>query len=268
MSDDNGGNYNDSFFISETSNIGIGTVIPQGKVHVEGGTDTSILGGGFLVLGPASGGNISIDNNEIMARNGGAASDLYVQNDGGNVLIGLNGNGYVGIKEVSPEAPLHVAGAAIFEGAVTIPTTTRYTTIGAPAFHPGGSTVVTHLGGTPLLKRDHLAIFAGCSAMSDISLPHGARITKLTAQVEDDSDSNNMTIDIRRYNLTGVFELVGRVTTFGSDNDPRSFSSNVSHTVDAQSFSYYINISWTDLPAETFALRAVRITYTVDQPLP
>jgi hypothetical protein len=47
--------------------------------------------------------NLVIDNNEIMARNNGAAGTLFLNDDGGDVSIGENGffwkssNSHVGI---------------------------------------------------------------------------------------------------------------------------------------------------------------------------
>ena len=68
--------------------VGIGTVGPSVRLHVDGGTDASINGGGFVVVGATNGANIAIDNNEIMARNNGSKSTLYLNNDGGSVSIG------------------------------------------------------------------------------------------------------------------------------------------------------------------------------------
>jgi hypothetical protein len=66
---------------------GIGTWDPEVQLHVEGGSDTALGGGGYLVLGPTTGANISIDDNEIMARNNGQTSTLYLNNNGGTVRV-------------------------------------------------------------------------------------------------------------------------------------------------------------------------------------
>ncbi|MGE3181311.1 MAG: hypothetical protein AB7N71_06755 [Phycisphaerae bacterium] len=70
-----------------SGNVGIGTTAPAAKLHVNGGTDSSIGGGGYIVSGSTTGLNISIDNNEIMARNNGATSTLFLNNDGGAVRV-------------------------------------------------------------------------------------------------------------------------------------------------------------------------------------
>lgn len=70
-----------------TGNVGVGTTSPDAKLQVEGGTDSALAGGGFVVVGSTAGTNISIDNNEIMARNNGAPATLFLNNDGGTVRV-------------------------------------------------------------------------------------------------------------------------------------------------------------------------------------
>lgn len=59
-----------------------------GNMQVIGEQDASLTSNGYLTLGSLSGRNIILDNNEIMARDDSAASDLQMQYDGGNVGIG------------------------------------------------------------------------------------------------------------------------------------------------------------------------------------
>jgi hypothetical protein len=80
-----------------TGNVGIGTTTPAVKLHVESGTDTAPAGGGYLVLGATTSTNISMDNNEIMARNNGAAATLALNASGGDVTLIQSGAGGVAI---------------------------------------------------------------------------------------------------------------------------------------------------------------------------
>jgi len=91
-------------------NVGIGTTSPALKLHVEGGTDTAPGGGGYLVMGSTAGTNISIDDNEIMARNNGVVANLALNGLGGNVTLIQNGSGSVGIGTATPAAKLQIVG--------------------------------------------------------------------------------------------------------------------------------------------------------------
>ncbi|HEY3245455.1 MAG TPA: hypothetical protein VGM03_19100 [Phycisphaerae bacterium] len=90
----------------------------RGPLHIAGGTDASPAGGGFLVTGNIAGANISIDNNEIMARSNGAVAALAINADGGNVNILQSGGGNVGIGTTAPSAVLHAVGSAAIDRGV------------------------------------------------------------------------------------------------------------------------------------------------------
>ena len=69
-------------------NVGIGTTAPSTRLHVTGGSDVEPGYGGIIVSGSVTGTNLAMDDNEIMARNNGAASTLYLNADGGKVTVG------------------------------------------------------------------------------------------------------------------------------------------------------------------------------------
>lgn len=74
-------------------NVGIGggsAGLPLTKLHIDGGSDASATEqiGGFLLLGSIVGTNVVMDNNEIMARNNGAVSELRLNAEGGDVILG------------------------------------------------------------------------------------------------------------------------------------------------------------------------------------
>lgn len=82
---------------NNNGNIGIGTTRPNSKLHLEGGKDASLLGHGYLLLGELHESNLVIDNNEILARKDSAFSELFLQKDGGDLLLCGDENGQVGI---------------------------------------------------------------------------------------------------------------------------------------------------------------------------
>ena len=78
---------------ANSGHVGIGIGAPATRLHINGGNDSSLGGGGYITTGSISGTNISIDNNEIMARNNGNANDLLINREGGDVFIGSASGG-------------------------------------------------------------------------------------------------------------------------------------------------------------------------------
>jgi hypothetical protein len=96
--------------------VGIGTAPdPDTPLYLFGGDDVGPTGGGDLVLGAVAGYNLAFDNNEIMARNNDATSTLYLNNNGGDVIVGedllVNGKldiGYEILTETEYTSPAYV----------------------------------------------------------------------------------------------------------------------------------------------------------------
>jgi hypothetical protein len=65
------------------SNTGAGPAI-----WALGTDDVALSGGGLIVAGDESGANIGIDQNEIMARNNGQTSTLFLNANGGSIKMG------------------------------------------------------------------------------------------------------------------------------------------------------------------------------------
>jgi hypothetical protein len=106
------------FVIKDNGNVGIGTAQPDARLHIPGGSDASLTGGGFLVLGQINRINLALDSNEIMARNNGQATNLMLQPNGGDLTVHalksesqrfvIKDNGRVGIGTSFPGTQLHV----------------------------------------------------------------------------------------------------------------------------------------------------------------
>jgi hypothetical protein len=102
--------------------MGIGTSTPASRLHVNGSTETTLTTHGLLLVGDSGGANISMDKNDIQARDGTSAAVLRLNNSGGNVNVSgggdlivaggsdmvVSGTGNLGINTNSPTESIHV----------------------------------------------------------------------------------------------------------------------------------------------------------------
>ncbi|MCF8233735.1 MAG: hypothetical protein K9G67_02880 [Bacteroidales bacterium] len=88
--------------------VGIRTTTPEASLHIGYGSPASLSGGGYLIAGSLSSKNIGMDNDEIQARNNGSSSILYLNPEGGNIVLNQNA-GKVGIGTLWPGAPMEIA---------------------------------------------------------------------------------------------------------------------------------------------------------------
>jgi hypothetical protein len=100
----NNGN-NSGRVVMRLNNVDRVIVDSTGNMRIDGSEDASLTKDGYLMLGSAGGTNLIFDNNEMMAREGGGVADLIMQNDGGNVGIGI-----------SPSDKLDVSGSMRLSG--------------------------------------------------------------------------------------------------------------------------------------------------------
>jgi len=91
------------------SDLSIGsTSAASSPLHVWNGTDVNEGTGGYITIGPNSS-RMIIDDNEIAARAFGNPSDLNLNADGGDIILGnTTDDGSVGIGENSPTDRLHI----------------------------------------------------------------------------------------------------------------------------------------------------------------
>jgi Chaperone of endosialidase/Head domain of trimeric autotransporter adhesin len=87
------GNRSNAFVVLKNGNVAIGdNGNPVNRLHITGGTGATLSSSsGYITTGFISSTNMVIDNNELQVRLNGAASDLYLQNNGGNIAIGNTG---------------------------------------------------------------------------------------------------------------------------------------------------------------------------------
>ncbi|MCG8407743.1 MAG: tail fiber domain-containing protein [Phycisphaerales bacterium] len=122
------------FLIRSDGGVGINTNAPDTTLHVVGGTDVGLGGGGFLQLGDTGDANLALDPNEIMARNNGAAAALFVNPSGGNVFMGNNSAGAtrVSINTNATTEILTVGGNICATGTIGVCSDSRFKTNVAP----------------------------------------------------------------------------------------------------------------------------------------
>ncbi len=115
--------------INSAGKIGVNTLTPDVYMHIYGDDGTTATddarysnGTGLLVLGNINERNLVIDQNEILARNNGDTSSLYLQNRGGDIrihydkdninhddgIVIINNKGDVGIGTLNPDNILHI----------------------------------------------------------------------------------------------------------------------------------------------------------------
>jgi hypothetical protein len=70
----------DRLLINSAGNVGIGTglIIPQAKLHVDGGNSVGGFNGGYLQLGSVFGSNLALDNQQIQARSASGPSHRHI----------------------------------------------------------------------------------------------------------------------------------------------------------------------------------------------
>jgi hypothetical protein len=225
-------------FQNNTGNVGIGISTPSVKLNINGGNDISLSGGGYFLVGDPSLTNIGMDNNEIMSRNGGATSPLYLNREGGDVIINeITGN--VGIGTNSPSQKLHVDGNLHVDGGITYENDTSYITIAPGDFTPGQESYNYTNNGYKLFNQ------AGTSAYfhASVSIPDGAEIIQFTTYWIDYSAVNGE-LALRRMSLAdGTTTTIADVITFANSGNwlEKSASGFVGPTtVDAGNYSYFL----------------------------
>ncbi len=82
-------NRHNAMMVLKNGNVGIGINAPLTKLQINEGTDAELTANsGYMVLGNTASPNLVFDDNEIIARNNGANATLYLQNEGGALIVG------------------------------------------------------------------------------------------------------------------------------------------------------------------------------------
>jgi len=162
----------------------------EAPIHIAEMQDITLTNsGGGVILGDTLGMHISIDNNEIMVKNNEDHSPLYLQAEGGNLLVHSNsqhvrpfivrGDGRVGIGTTNPAEPLHIVTDDVNQGL-------RIQTEGVSEYiqmhvAPGAGSAYGFLflgGNTRLRGNGRTSEFDGKVEMSCLQINGGCDITE------------------------------------------------------------------------------------------
>jgi hypothetical protein len=113
------------FLVRASGGVGINTDSPSVVLHIDGGNDVSVGSGGYIMAGETTGRNVTLDDNEIMARDNGGAGVLHINSGSGNVDICVGG-GMVGVGTTSPSEKLTVSGNICYTGTIGACSDVRY----------------------------------------------------------------------------------------------------------------------------------------------
>ena len=88
-----GGTFTGNVILSGAStNLTVGNTVESSNLRLTNTGDLTLAGSGHAFqIGPTTGQNIAMDNNEIMSRNNGVGAELHLNPDGGDVTINNQG---------------------------------------------------------------------------------------------------------------------------------------------------------------------------------
>jgi hypothetical protein len=191
--------------------VGIGTSTPNAALSVANTSLTGIATTGSFQVGQSNTYNLVCDNNEVLARNNGAGSTLYLQYWGGdinacasggtasfygpiNTLSNLNVSGRIGIK-TTPSFDLHVNStdytAAYVNSSYNGGTTSEVIATGTTAGTWGFYSYATTLG--------YAGYFSGNIYCAGSYLPSDEKL-KQNIQPMQDALDKVMKLDVKTYN--------------------------------------------------------------------
>lgn len=264
--------------VDNAGNVGIGTVVPQGRFDVVGtsGQYVRVDSFGGLHMGSPSGTVNTITNDAPV--NG----ITVFQVSGGNPLnLGPNSVGINGAAPSTSDA-LTVLGSTLLagplqvNGAITTNTQTRHISFHGTAFippemgpesadFPGSVDVLTNgIRGTGFNGERYF--------MAPLNLPNGANITQIFASVVDNDVTDNILFQIGRTSMiTGAVDVLAGAASGGNSTGLQLIGSTsiANSGVDNFSYAYWLRVRLQgDNATNEHRLVGARVTYTVTSPLP
>jgi hypothetical protein len=270
-------------------NVGIGTLTPLQKLHVEGaaflngnvgiGSNSptrplcfpAILGKKIsLYPGALGDAGFGVFGNELRLHSDNSGADITLGYDdytsGFTERIRNKGTGNVGIGTTNPMQKLEVSGnikAADF--LYSTPKTLHYILSGIDFVAVKSSdTTITGVGSAEITL---LTSVVSKNIMAPVHLPDGVTMVNMKVYVNDFSVPDNLQVVFYRKTITSNFfpDNLGSVNSSGSTGLVLSQTSLFTNVVDNSLYTYYISVG-PESPSNSFPgntyLRAVIIEYT------
>ncbi len=162
-----------------------------------------------------------------------------------------------------------VSGTKTFDD-LNIATTTRYLTLSHASFVPRFEDIVFDRtigylystgGATP-----------AASFYTTPELPHGATLVSVEALVQDNAGGHDISFDlIKRSIVNGAGGTIASASTSGISAGYQTISDNTiaDDLIDNDNYYYYLAVAWTQPPTPSdIKFFAIKITYTISEPLP
>lgn len=279
----------DVFSIGANGRVGVNTTSPvaelhvQGALHLDGTTrDVSFPTGTAFQLGHydgttftsrlniASTGVVTLPLDGAVGRDLDVNRDLDVSDDlrvGSGILMSSNGTAAISGTLTAQNVTV--------QGALQLPPAARRRTFSATSFESTGGFLLFSSGAGTALTNQLSAPGTACRAYTGIELPHGAVVTRLSASVSDSQPSANVSINLLRKAFDStpsndVPQSLALATSNSSAGDQLPTDTSITlATIDAASFSYYLEVSSTapNVGELGISVYAVQVEYTTADPL-
>jgi hypothetical protein len=247
---------NSRMIIDASGNVGIGTSNPLRRLHVYDGASGAATPFAFSPLVVESSGHtyinlLSPDANEtailfgkasstasgvIMYNNTSTLNGFQFRNNGNLTRMVITSSGNVGIGTLGPTEKLDVAGAVKASQYKFSTPMVSYYSIDPSAFSAGTSSALVE----KLIGQGAYISGGSVELLAPINLPHNASIVSVTAEIYDNSATQDLVVALSRRNVAGRL-LLGQVLSTGNSG-LGSYPFTAPEIIDNIQYSYLIEI--------------------------